>query len=138
MNCTLLICCQSIITDKQTNNTTLINLYDEVYPISFPHVTSIGVYITIKREISEPPSEKMYLKIYNEKSELSRVPITVNFLEGYKTANAIINFEGILINQPSVVTFELLKVDGDVTLNKYSIKFNDPKEKKEVVNSPLH
>ena len=107
MKCLQLICAQSVITDKTTNQVSIFNIVEYLTSNLFPfQIPVLALFISLEREEVDPLSVFLSLRILIDEIQLFNHPIQVSFIEG------------LLINKSGTLNF--LIEYNNVVLKSYS------------------
>src|SRR5580704_2681483 len=108
MNCLQLICAQSVVTDKTTNQVSVINIYETVIPPSIPFIIpAMALFAQFEKEESDPVELTFTLIIRLAGNLLYNQPIAISFIEPESKNNTTVNMQGLLINQPGILSFNV-------------------------------
>ena len=119
MKCLQLICAQSVITDKTTNQVSIFNIVEYLTSNLFPfQIPVLALFISLEREEVDPLSVFLSLRILIDEIQLFNHPIQVSFIEGDLRNNTTINLQGLLINKSGTLNF--LIEYNNVVLKSYS------------------
>ncbi|RXK86868.1 DUF6941 family protein [Filimonas effusa] len=113
MTCSTLLCAQTIITDKATNNVSVINIVENINASLFPIQIPISVLIATERKVEDPASFNILFRFTLNGDPLLETPVAVTFLDQTVKHNATINIAGLLINQPGML-FASVVYNGEV------------------------
>jgi hypothetical protein len=112
MKCNQLICAQSVVTDKTTNQVSIFNIFENgissLFPFQIPLVT---LFIQLEKETGEPLTFNFNLIINLDEVNLYQQPVSISFLEGDLRNNTTINMQGLVISKPGTLTF-IVEFDG--------------------------
>lgn len=121
MKCNQLICAQSVVTDKATNQVSIFNIYETAISSLFPfQIPVLALFIQLEKEDTEPLIFAFNLIIKLNNNILYKQPVSISFLQGDLRNNTSINMQGLVISQAGVLSFE---VEYENTVQKtYSFK----------------
>lgn len=108
MKCNQLICAQSVVTDKTTNQVSIFNIYETLFSNLFPlQIPGLAIFIQFEREEGDGLNIAFILKINLDETILYSQPITISFIEPDLKNNTTVNMQGIPISKPGLLTFTI-------------------------------
>ena len=106
MKCTELICAQSVVIDKTTNQISIFNIYENAFSSLFPFgMPGVALFIQFEREAEDPLANTFNLIITLNEAQLLLQPITISFIEGDIRNNTSINLQNFVVPQQGILTF---------------------------------
>ena len=120
----LLLCCEGVVVDQQSNNTSIFNLLEQFnfqsLPVAFPKMMILDL---LERDEGDPEEWVGEIRIVLAGSEILRQVIKHNF-RGQTRSRHILTLGGIPITQPGTMEVCLCK-EEDVILS-YTIDVKVP------------
>ncbi len=121
----LLLCADTVIRDAQTNNISIINLYEDLSPEAFPSLLPhFMVLVLFEREIIDPNILSFELQVVLNQQEIFKTKIDATFQDKIRTRN-IIFFNGFPLNTHGLL--EIIVKDEENIYGNYQIIINKPK-----------
>jgi hypothetical protein len=107
MKCNQLICAQSAITDRTTNNVSIINICENLLSSLFPfQIPILTLWLSLEREEGDELTVTPLLTISLNEQVLFQQPITITFIDGDPKNNTTANMQGgLIINNPGTLRF---------------------------------
>jgi len=108
MRCTELICAQSVVIDKTTNQVSIFNIYENAFSTLFPfQIPILALFIQLEREGHDPLTNTFNLIIKLNNNQLLNQPVTISFIDGDVRNNTTVNMQGLVIGEPGAVSFDV-------------------------------
>ena len=114
MKCKELICAQSVVIDKTTNQVSIFNIYENIFSPFFPiSLSSVALFIQFEREMEiDPLNVTFNLNIRLNENHLYTQPITISFTEGDIKNNTTVNLQNMIVAQPGNLAF-IVEYNGE-------------------------
>jgi hypothetical protein len=120
----LLICSEVVIKEAETNNISIINLFDQIAPAGFPFFfTKLAILHVYEREEGDPEEISINLKFELGAETIFSTDLNSNF-QGKKQARNIVVLNGIVLKQPGVLKVTATPLNSDPI--SYEININPP------------
>ena len=126
MKCNQLICAQSVITDKTSNQISIINIYETALVALFPtQIPVLTLYISFEREDGDELDVSVLLLITLNETEILRQPMSITFIDGDPRNNTTVNMQGLIIGGPGELKFSILANDNELETYSFAIKLRN-------------
>lgn len=115
--------CENVITDTETKNATIYNLFEEISSIGFPIlIPKITLYLFCENEMLSVLTHELDLKMFINELNIFSNQLRIAFPNNSNKARAIARFNGIVIPSPGSFSVRLYyrgepKPFHDVRLN---------------------
>lgn len=107
MQCTSLLMAERVIRDAETGAVSIINILESIQIEALPIISRASAYAYIEKEESDSGDKfEINILIKNNDKEMASHTLKIDF-QGKSKTRLMLNFNGIVIEQPGVLSLDL-------------------------------
>ena len=107
-SCIFSAAAQELLTDAETNNISLINVYEQIRPAAFPAFVNKLIFAAFfRRELTDPESEEYDLIVVLDQIELLKTKVETKYAKNAHRCRVIVRVAGLPIQKTGVLKISL-------------------------------
>ena len=127
IRCKLVVCGEVALLDKSTNNSSVVNILQQMTVGGFPFIVQkLGCLFMLERDEEDPATPNTSIQITINDDELNTIPFAIDF-EDKLRATAIVRIQGVVLPRPGTAAVRLLLEGEEAGRWEFEIRqINEP------------